>query len=535
MESRRLHRRRPKTSASVLQGPNLELRTRSVNNPGSPQGQKRTRQRTFENPDPISDLASIRRGCSSPQIHRQFRHRDSAEPACLGLLNPNQHYSNSSLSTTQNVGQADFLRRQNRKSAKTKPLDVSSTALPPTPKNSISQSIQDPEPDQVVPATVCTSTPFVLPDPRKPPADQDNTSIWEAVMGGKKEKARANTTSLNAESIGARGTSGFESFLEKLLGLKLDSSAKYKQSNGPSRYFSGRQGGALVTKYVTIYSGEGAAQFADAIEQFIGGRPSKSNLREFFVEKIFKCDMALEPLRQDRGKLPFNEKAIKRLSERGSQFQGYDVSELRRGLADIRYIRLSPQERLEGRSTADTPNLPPAEKDLRGRCDVVFGMHHQHLPLRLSTEDFPCHDPSAQICSIWLRVEFKKGDEQQSIKTARHQWAVGAFLDLQSRVRMIRSGKSGSYLSDPSSTEEFRQYGYIICGARVEVWEMRVICSGSTQGDHRRDTFHYEKFFQFPTKKLAVLDLSASPDEVEDFCNWHTMIMTWGFNVYSRQ
>ena len=62
---------------------------------------------------------------------------------------------------------------------------------------------------------------------------------------------------------------------------------------------------------------------------------------------------------------------------------------------------------------------------------------------------------------------------------------------------------------------------------------MCVTCRKFTSEGGRRETFHQTHHFLFPAKKLAGLDLTR-PRALESFCEWHTRIMTWGPNVYSR-
>ena len=348
-------------------------------------------------------------------------------------------------------------------------------------------------------------------------------------------KVKAAKAGFTAESVGARGTAAFEAFLIKLLGHKLHSAAAYLTSSGPSEHFDSRlQGKPPVEKYVTMHGGEMADLCARAMGSCVSWPHTEADLAAFWVARILSSDVHMDLLTGKEQSSPFDQRTIKRASEHRGPFQAYDISDLREGLADIRFIRLSPQERLDGRSAANTPTVLPAEKDLRGRYDMVFGIHNSCLPLALIDEDFPCHDRLGGIFSIWLRIEFKRDEDADLINTARHQWAVGAFLELQSRVRMIRDGQGKSYLLESSDMAEFRQYGYVVCGAYVEVWEMCVIYSRLKQAKHRRETYLYEQCFQFPAKVLAKLRLDR-PEGVTGFCDWHAKIMTWGFEIYSRQ
>lgn len=548
-----------KTVTTTSQNINLGLQKYSENETASASRTKSylyTEQETFQYPQRLSKAASIRNENPSSHIRRKTEHRDSAKRPHLTLLDPGEQ---SSLSTTQNGASCTgFLRRQNRQSAITKHKSVLSTVLRPAPGNCISQNVpvHDHEGDRIAPtADTCTSTLFVFPDPCKPPADQDNTSIWKAVMSGrtkahskesKSEAAKSNPTEPKAKvaptvanSVGARGSSGFKKFLIKLLGKELDENSELTHE-GPDSHFGPEQEHPPVTKYVKIYSGKEAAKFANIIQHFIlPAKHSESELGDFFNRYIFTSTLDDEPLVLPVQKMGFDQKALKQKTEYTSRFQNYSILELRRGVADIRHIRLSPEERYEGRSTMTTPNLLPAETDLRGRCDMAFGMDERCLDF-LSEGNVgtpvPCHDPAAGVCAIFGRAELKKSDDSSSVEAARHQWAVGAYQELLSRVRLVNGKNDNSYRPVSCSTHDLRHYGYIICAAHVEIWEMRVTSSRSTQTDitTRRDTFYGENHLSFPAVRLASLQLCA-PKAVEQFCQWHAKIMNWGFNVYSRQ
>ena len=424
---------------------------------------------------------------------------------------------------------------------------VLSTVLPPAPGKSISQSVPvlDREGDRIVPtAGTCTSPRFVFPGPHEPPADQDNSSIWKAVMSGKKSKqskseANAKAAPTVAPSVGARGSSGFKRFLIKLLGKELDENSELTYE-GPDSHFGPEQEPPPVTKYVKMYSGKEAAKFANIMQHFIlPAKYSESELGDFFNRYIFTSNLDDEPLVLPVQKMDFDQKALKQKTEYTSRFQNYSISELRRGVADIRHLRLSPEERYEGRSTLNTPNVLPAETDLRGRCDMAFGIDERCLQF-LSEGNVggpvPCHDPVAGVCSIFGRAELKKSDDSISVEAARHQWASGAYLELLSRAKLADGRTDKACRPVSCSTHDFRQYGYIICAAHVEIWVMRVTSFRSTQTDSstRRDTFYGEEYLSFPAVRLASLQLCA-PRAVEQFCQWHAKIMNWGFNVYSRR
>lgn len=175
---------------------------------------------------------------------------------------------------------------------------------------------------------------------------------------------------------------------------------------------------------------------------------------------------------------------------------------------------------------------------MRGRCDMVFGLSEMCLS---DAEDsaaaqMPCHDPSAGIMCIWLRVEFKKNDDEPSRRAARHQWAVGAYISLQARLRLAPIDSSTSYLQGHLSTDDIRHYGYVICGTKVEIWEMKVLTNGVTKAANRRQTIYDvgKTFFTFPACRITDCSLDKQFG-VEKFCRWHSEIMYWGVEIYGRQ
>lgn len=84
------------------------------------------------------------------------------------------------------------------------------------------------------------------------------------------------------------------------------------------------------------------------------------------------------------------------------------------------------------------------------------------------------------------------------------------------------------------SVGELRHYGYIICGAEVEVWEMYVTRSIPTQEKNRRETCYTHACFHFPAQMLSILTLTTAVG-VKHFCDWHAKIMNWGLEVCSLQ
>lgn len=184
--------------------------------------------------------------------------------------------------------------------------------------------------------------------------------------------------------------------------------------------------------------------------------------RHFFTEKLqlrneSQCSI-----------IPCDQGALKERTEYSSRFHEYSPSELRERSSNIRFIRMTQEARLLGISIANIPHPLSAETDLRGRCDVVYDLDSRCLPDCTHIHILPYYDLSAQLCCIWLRGEYKINEDEQSRTIARHQWAIGAYLELLDRVRIYRPHDS-PYLDNRPALANIRQYGYVICERWVEV------------------------------------------------------------------
>ena len=164
---------------------------------------------------------------------------------------------------------------------------------------------------------------------------------------------------------------------------------------------------------------------------------------------------------------------------------------------------------------------------------MVYGLNSACLPSHSGGPTLSCYDPTERLCCIWLRVEYKIGEDKHPTIVARHLWAIGAYLELLDRVRLKRTRKH-AYLRDLGALSNIRQYGYVVCGRSVEVWEMKVgIQQESPNQQTRRETICKGDHFVFPSTLLKEFNLNEYKDVV-DFSQWHQSIMTWGLEKYAR-
>ncbi|KAM0793892.1 hypothetical protein BDR22DRAFT_74563 [Usnea florida] len=335
-----------------------------------------------------------------------------------------------------------------------------------------------------------TSTLSTLPDPYLPPPDCDNSSLWQEIMA----------------KNGAKGTAGYGKLLEMVTGRELQTIPKY-YGKGPSQYFSGILDNITpVEKFVVTFDEPAAKEFARQLQHWYtprwrGCTRSKTDLSIWLSQYLFTEKWQVVP--EHPKCMTFDQGAIKRRTE-------------------------CSEDRLLGSIIADLPYPLPAATDLQGRCGAVYGLDSACLPRRsVIPKTLSCYDSAAGLSCIWLRVEYEIGELDHSKTVARHQWAIGAYLELLDRVRLNRPKKNG-YLRDAGALSNIRQYGYVVCGRDVEVWVMKVkIHKDSPNQPDRRDRF------VFPSRLITTFDLTYHKDVVL-FSQWHQSIMTWGLNKYAQ-
>ena len=365
----------------------------------------------------------------------------------------------------------------------------------------------------------------ILPDPYLPPPNRDNTLLWQRIMAAKKGTTEKKTTkATNKETIkdassqyiasshGAKGSPGYEGFIEMITGSELSITPAYRSQRYAEHFPEVVQDGTQTVKqYVTTFNLNTAKTFAEQFELWYSpctGQAcprSESDLVRVLSTRIFPERWELSPT--SRNEIPFDQGAIKQRDEYTSRFSNYSTSELRKRTTPFRYLRITQEQRLRGHDIANITDLPPAETDLRGRYDVIYALDSRCLPVSTRISALPCYDSGAQLCCIWLRLEYKIGEDEHSKRTARHQWSIGSYLELLERVRMKRIGNS--YLMDPSSLSDIRQYGYVICGRLVEIWEMCVeVHKGCPKNLDVNQTIYEDDSFRFPIRLLANFNLT---------------------------
>ena len=358
-------------------------------------------------------------------------------------------------------------------------------------------------------------------------------------MAKTKASPKVDSPQYTAQIYGVKGTAGYGKLLEMITGRELPKIPKHAWV-GPSVHFSGVLDNIPpVEKFVVTFDEPAAKEFARQLQHWYAphGKActrSETDLSIWLSQHLFTEKWQVLPEHPEP--MTFDQGAIKRRTEYSGRFREYSTSELRQRSSSIRFIRVAQEDRLLGYTIADLPHPLPAATDLRGRCDAVYGLHLECLPadfLNMSTPTLSCYDSAAGLCCIWLRVEYKIGEDNHSITVARHQWAIGAYLELLDRVRLNRPKKIG-YFYDAGALSNIRQYGYVICGRSVEVWVMEVeIHKDSPNQPDRRETICEGDHFVFPSTLLTRFDLTIHKRVVQ-FSQWHQSIMTWGLNKYAQ-
>ncbi len=86
---------------------------------------------------------------------------------------------------------------------------------------------------------------------------------------------------------------------------------------------------------------------------------------------------------------------------------------------------------------------------------------------------------------------------------------------------MRRPNNKRPYLDDSSALSNFRQYGYVICGQYVEVWEMQVKVHNEPLNEQDcNETMCEGIYFVSPTKLLDILSLAMGQVEFK-ISQWH--------------
>ena len=368
---------------------------------------------------------------------------------------------------------------------------------------------------------------YCLPDPRLPPTNQDNTQLWAAVMAKTKQDLPTSHANVNAPH-GERGTVDYGHMLFKI-GIDLQDlweKPQFTATTDPCTY-PGFETQEKVSNYVVDFDSEKARAFATGFKKWLDRlAPNETVLSHCLAEKLFpeppfKCTAGVTST--DRP----GENALLRNFEQAHHFEHLNTAELQQDIYSFPIVRSSPGEREKGLSALEsTPQTVPAEKDLRGRCDIVFGLTDQCMDEEISGAeiDIPCYHRASNICSVFLRAELKKSTDDYP--AAVHQFAIAAYLTLLHRVRMARPDEK-SVLDSRDSSGRLRHYGYVICRHMVHIWEMSVErCQKAMSSDNM--------FLRFPCKRLRALNL-FNAKHVQEFSKWHARILAWGLHVYSTQ
>ena len=381
--------------------------------------------------------------------------------------------------------------------------------------------------------------PSPLPNHRLPPPDQDNTSVWEVVMAKAKANQAAQTASTNPKTYCSSASRGTDRCADMLYNIGIDlpgpeEPPKFWDSTGP-RAFPGFQSQETISAYVAQFNLDEAREFAAFFEKWLTRiNANEADIRQYLAENLFPERKFREFLHtaQWTANDKLDQNALQRILEQSHQIQNHDPAELHHNILSFPIVRLSPSDRIQGLlGDKNTPQSMPAEIDLRGRCDIVFGLTEECMKQNIRETELrvPLYYRSSGIFGIFLRVELKRlqGDH----RTAVHQFAIAAYLELFRRARMaLPYGRCALDLSD--SSHNLRHYGYVICRQHVSIWEMKVERYREAKGTE--ESYSDKNFLRFPCRRLRELSLFKAED-VQEFCQWHAAILAWGLHVYATQ
>lgn len=328
-----------------------------------------------------------------------------------------------------------------------------------------------------------------------------------------------------ASSGGAKGSITFEAFLERL-GLEKENALHWKVQPSDINLPNPKDVD-IPFSVTTLDTPKTAASLA---AWFHKATPNETTLSHRLSQTFFP--------QYDED---FHGVTPMMVYELPGQFYAYTTEELFKKEVRFPIVRLDRVARMHGHSAHPEMKkklmyIAPPESDLRSRAGISWGVHTDAVSRLIivynNGRPFPCLTKSLRICANFATAELKKDDTEASRLTALHQWQLGAYTVLLSRLCIRRPGK-GSVL-DPEYDKflkNVRHYGYIIFGLRVDIWEMRVQIEQNL--GQRRETNIQENFFIFPCRRLKALDLHLSSD-VNDFLTWHRAIMHWGFTEYAQ-
>lgn len=339
-------------------------------------------------------------------------------------------------------------------------------------------------------------------------------------------RSKAENSLIKANTATKSGEKGSFAFEEQIHRWGIDVTKVVQ--GGPKLPEHKRKEKPSIRQYFAAFTEESAQEYAIQLDKFFQTSPSEALIRSGLNLVLFEGS----PLREIDAK-SYNQPELRLRLEFAGPFKEYDISHLssnpslaikypmvRRSMADTFLGKPIPMD-----TDQRSQDLASHGDDLRFRSDLVFAAGHEILPRHLSQSDqVPGHFRTFGICAPFVIVEFKKGFDEFSRRTARYQWMTAARIHLLDRVRIERVDP---YSDDPDT----RQYGYLICRQQIEIWEMTTCLH---QTINRRNSYSLEHCWTFHARVVDRFDL-LEPRDIRKFGEFHLQLMQWGIGIYADQ
>ncbi|MCJ1345292.1 hypothetical protein MMC31_003498 [Peltigera leucophlebia] len=201
-------------------------------------------------------------------------------------------------------------------------------------------------------------------------------------------------------------------------------------------------------------------------------------------------------------------------------FKSHNLHELVRGEQAIKFPLVKRDLFKKASNTLQTP----AEVDLRSRSDFVFAALAEFYvqSIRKLTDSFsiPGISDNSYYCAVAIVAEVKATSSPRSFTAAKSQWSSLAYLQILERISIRREA---NYVGD----ENICQYGYLLCGLRIQVWKMGLQL---TITDRRKSEI-LPKYFTFPVQLVGMYDLKFQRG-LEEFIDLHKKLLRWWLGKY---
>ena len=215
-----------------------------------------------------------------------------------------------------------------------------------------------------------------------------------------------------------------------------------------------------------------------------------------------------------------SEEKVTLLFEFPGPFKSHNLHELVRGEQAIKFPLVKRDPFRKAWDTLQTP----AEVDLRSRSDFVFAASTEVYVklIQTLTDSFsiPGVSDNSYYCAVAIVAEVKATSSARSFTAAKSQWSSLAYLQIMERISIRREA---DYVGD----ENICQYGYLICGLKIQVWKMGL----QVNITDRRKSEILPKYFTFPVQLVGAYILENQTG-LEGFIDLHKKLLRWWLGKY---